>query len=73
LVKKYFFGNLGLMELLKIIVIGFGAIIIGVFMHHIDLVNIIIILVLFLMPLLLLGVVKKEEMIYILKSKVKES
>ena len=72
-VKKYFIGNSGLMELLKIIVIGFGAIIIGVFMHRIDLVDIIIILVLFLMPLVLLGVVKKEELKYILKGKVKES
>jgi len=72
-VKKYFIGNSGLMELLKIIVIGFGAIIIGVFMHRIDLVDIIITLVLFLMPLVLLGVVKKEELKYILKGKVKES
>lgn len=71
--KKYFIESFGVIELLKIIVIAFGAIVIGIFMHGIDLVNIITVLIVFLVPLILLNIVKKEELRYILKSKVKES
>lgn len=71
--KKYFIESFVVIELLKTIVIAFGAIVIGIFMHGIDLVNIITVLIVFLTPLILLNVVKKEELKYILKSNVKES
>jgi len=71
--KKYFIESFVVIELLKTIGIAFGAIVIGIFMHGIDLVNIITVLIVFLTPLILLNIVKKEELKYILKSKVKES